>query len=92
MGNASAGFNLNLEWEYFDTGFLQVMATVTQEVVSQLEGAGKFTVMATTLPTGAYEDRSASAFTVQFFLPLVLIMVGNLGSTMIGAVKEKNEA
>ena len=48
--------------------------------------------MATTLPTGEYEDNAASAFTVQFFLPFVLIMVGNLGSTIIGARKEKNEA
>ena len=48
--------------------------------------------MATTLPTGEYEDNAASAFTVQFFLPIVLIMVGNLGSTIIGTRKEKNEA
>lgn len=39
------------------------MATVTQEVISQLEGEGKFTVLATALPTGEYESNGPAAFT-----------------------------
>ena len=67
------------------------MATATQEVVGWLGGEGKFTVLATTLHTGKFEDHGAAAFTAQFFVPFMLIMVGNFCSMIMGAVKEKNE-
>ena len=34
VGTDASLFNLNLEWEFYKTGFLQVMATVAEEVIS----------------------------------------------------------
>ena len=79
--------------QYFTSGFLQVMATVTDDIVkSQYQAEGNFTLMATPLPTGEYKDNLSYAGTIMYMVPVVLALFSNLGFTYAKISEEQNEA
>lgn len=68
------------------------MTTVTNEIVTnQMNSEGEFSLMVTSIPTGEYEDNSAAAGFILFFMPFSMVMIGNLGAMIISVSHEKNE-
>ena len=47
--------------------------------------------MVTNLPTGDYLSNADFQFLCSFFYPLILILAGNVASSVVATSKEKNE-
>ena len=68
------------------------MTTVTNEIIqNQYQKDGTFTLMATPLPTGSFEDNSSYQGTLLYFFPFAMIFMANLGSVYADMSKEQNE-